>query len=614
MQKKNKKSIRLAMVGRTGAGKTTLINMLTNLIMRKNYKDKREFAITQRVNFTSQVDYQTHTEVLKCTIPQFETRQSENPNPQGQMHSQTTKCNFYGFSTKDYDLTFIDTPGVGDSRGHEQDKANVQAIVNAVAAMGDIHGIILVHKSSDVRLDESTKFMIQQIRGLLTKDYKDNFMVVFTHAANSARADATRSLNELGINVSLNLNFQNECLIPFSISAKYQDQDDLPGYETTCQMNWENNRKTFMKFNEKILSLSTKDGSEIKNLHIKKTVLLQAGYRLADLVYEQNSIEMLFNEEKANLEEIKKVVQQTRDHNNYGQVQIGRDNKKLVEKVVKKMVPKYVKKDVNKTIEKFIKEYLTDNKKATICLSCKNTCHLPCGMEFNDSDGTINFKSCHTFQYKTICQNCNHEPTDHAHRGYVYVKKFENVKCQEWTTEMVEEEFIELVEKNDTVYDTLTIQRVDQKMKMRYEDAIAQLKRTNESLAKAQTALTNINKIKDSYLKMIAHLYEQINEICLVPINDFFEQYIEVNKRSIQNDTNIPAKEKNRSIRGLDKMLEAYKQIKLVSRSNMVVALSPDEKKEYDRLLSEVRSEEEAIIDYYRNHNRQNTSSMVIVN
>ena len=614
MHKENKKSIRLAMVGRTGAGKTTLINMLTNLIMGKNYKDKREFAITQRVNFLSQVDYQTHTEVLKCTIPQFETRQSENPNPQGQMHSQTTKCNFYGFSTKEYDLTFIDTPGVGDSRGHEQDKANVQAIVNAVAAMGDIHGIILVHKSSDIRLDASTIFMIQQIRGLLTKDYEDNFMVVFTHAANSARADATKSLNELGINVSLNLNFQNECLIPFSISAKYQDPDDLPGYETTCQMNWENNRKTFMKFNEKILSLTTKDGNEIKNLHIKKTVLLQAGYRLADMVYEQNSVEMLFNEEKANLEEIMKVIQHTRDHNNYGQVHIGRDNKKLVEKVVKKMVPKYVQKEVYKTIEKFTKEDCKDNKKATICLSCKSTCHTPCGMEFNDSDGTINFNSCHAFQHKKFCQVCNHEPTDHAHRGYVYVKKFENVKCQEWTTEMVEEDFIEYVEKNDTIYDTLTIQRVDQQMKMRYNEAVAQLDKAKITLSKAQKALTNINKLKDSYLRMIAHLYEEINEICLVPINDFFEQYIEVNKRSIQNDTNLSSNQKLRTIRGLDKMLEAYKQIKTVSRSNMVVVLSPDEKIEYDKLLLEVRTEEEAIIDFYRNHNRQSSSSMVIVN
>jgi len=43
--------------------------------------------------------------------------------------SQTSKCMIDPVSTHDYDITFIDTPGLGDTEGTQVDEQNIKNMI-----------------------------------------------------------------------------------------------------------------------------------------------------------------------------------------------------------------------------------------------------------------------------------------------------------------------------------------------------------------------------------------------------------------------------------------------------------------------------------------------------
>jgi hypothetical protein len=47
-----------------------------------------------------------------------------------------------------------------DTAGPIKDKENTQKILNAIGSMGEIHGIVIVHKADVQRVDDSTKYML----------------------------------------------------------------------------------------------------------------------------------------------------------------------------------------------------------------------------------------------------------------------------------------------------------------------------------------------------------------------------------------------------------------------------------------------------------------------
>lgn len=176
------KHIKVAVVGRTGAGKTTCINSFANHYYGLGYYDERKIAITQNFEL---IDSSNNAKVkfkLECNFPEFMSKQTDIDS--NQTNSQTQRSNIYTFSGNGPTLSLIDTPGIGDPRGLEQDKLNVKLIVNGVKKLGEFHGICLVHKSSDAKKDVMVKYLIDEMKGILTKDCKDNFIVCSTCVVN----------------------------------------------------------------------------------------------------------------------------------------------------------------------------------------------------------------------------------------------------------------------------------------------------------------------------------------------------------------------------------------------------------------------------------------------
>ena len=61
--------IRVVCIGKTGSGKTTLINCLMNQIQQKEYEDERIIAITQQINLKNPKNGDEVPLQYKCNLP-----------------------------------------------------------------------------------------------------------------------------------------------------------------------------------------------------------------------------------------------------------------------------------------------------------------------------------------------------------------------------------------------------------------------------------------------------------------------------------------------------------------------------------------------------------------
>ena len=139
----------MMVVGATGKGKSTLINRMINHILGVKYIDSFR--------------YQLITEEKKS-----------------QTQSQTRDITKYTF--KVLNLTIIDTPGIGDTAGKEEDLKTIEKIQNLFTSgtIKTIHAICFVAKHNDVRLDPSICYIFRTIAELFGNDTAKNIFVMAT--------------------------------------------------------------------------------------------------------------------------------------------------------------------------------------------------------------------------------------------------------------------------------------------------------------------------------------------------------------------------------------------------------------------------------------------------
>ena len=64
-------------------------------------------------------------------MPEFSSKQSDNLTS-NTCESQTSKAFIYELHGKDYDISLIDTPGLGDTKGIKVDEENTKTIVAGI--------------------------------------------------------------------------------------------------------------------------------------------------------------------------------------------------------------------------------------------------------------------------------------------------------------------------------------------------------------------------------------------------------------------------------------------------------------------------------------------------
>ncbi|XP_071000507.1 uncharacterized protein [Oncorhynchus clarkii lewisi] len=149
----------ILMMGETGAGKSTLINVMVNYILGVDWEDKYRFEIIA-------------------------------DESQSQTSSQTTAITVYEIFGHEGDhipfsLTIIDTPGFGDTSGIEQDKLitkNLQELFQSPKGVHHIDAVCFVVKAAQVRLTPTQRYIFDSVLSIFGKDIENNIVALSTFA------------------------------------------------------------------------------------------------------------------------------------------------------------------------------------------------------------------------------------------------------------------------------------------------------------------------------------------------------------------------------------------------------------------------------------------------
>mmetsp|Transcript_92063 Transcript_92063/g.159756 ORF Transcript_92063/g.159756 Transcript_92063/m.159756 type:complete len:824 (-) Transcript_92063:116-2587(-) len=148
---------RLLMIGQTGSGKTSFLNLMCNMpVMYSNIHDPGFFR-----------DY--HDIELEGDSKKV-------------MASKTEGVAVYEVPAKMFEkLSILDTPGFGDTRGFDIDKAHVDCIIHALQHVEYINGLCLFINGRESRMSATLRYVLSEIASILPVTVLENIFVVFTN-------------------------------------------------------------------------------------------------------------------------------------------------------------------------------------------------------------------------------------------------------------------------------------------------------------------------------------------------------------------------------------------------------------------------------------------------
>jgi len=167
-------------------GKSTFINYLTNYFRGGTY-DNPKIAIPTRYYKKSTESFNHYEKAIDdVTI------------------SKTVACHQYLFHDPQTDkqYLFLDTPGLGDTRGAQQDQINIDTILNAINNLQGLTGVIIVVNGSMARITTNFKSVLSGLRGNLPDIVMDNVILILSHVKrHQSTFDIKKTLKMNGTNV-----------------------------------------------------------------------------------------------------------------------------------------------------------------------------------------------------------------------------------------------------------------------------------------------------------------------------------------------------------------------------------------------------------------------------
>ncbi|KAM3599512.1 uncharacterized protein V6R79_007185 [Siganus canaliculatus] len=169
-------------VGETGTGKSTLINALVNYTMGVKWEDNVWFKVVVEGG-------------------------AEDGNQAESQTSDVVVYQIFGFEgqTLPYSLTIIDTPGFGDTRGLEKDVIISQRLLELFKLENGVHEINavgLVLKSTENRLKDEMRYILDSVMSLFGKDMEKNIVALITHSDGITPGNALQALEEAKVKVA----------------------------------------------------------------------------------------------------------------------------------------------------------------------------------------------------------------------------------------------------------------------------------------------------------------------------------------------------------------------------------------------------------------------------
>lgn len=173
----------ILIMGATGAGKSTFINAFVNYLLYDTLEDALDAEqLTYAIPGSFSVPHPTIAN-KKVEVSWGSENPTEAYSSGGQ--SATQSCVIYAININGKLLRLVDTPGLGDTRGIDQDYKNVADIMRILESLNTISSILFVVKNNESRLTTSFDFVLSELMMHLHKDTIKNIMFGFSYGRTS---------------------------------------------------------------------------------------------------------------------------------------------------------------------------------------------------------------------------------------------------------------------------------------------------------------------------------------------------------------------------------------------------------------------------------------------
>ncbi|CAF4504466.1 unnamed protein product [Rotaria sp. Silwood2] len=181
--------INILLMGQTGVGKSTFINGLANYLcndtLDEAVNDRLQAIIPSSFSFTDSDSFEQKMIIIG--------QENEHEKFSTQGESGTQQCRSFIFPIGNRNLRIIDTPGVADTRGLEQDTKNFHEILTYISQYEHLNAICILLKPNEERLNILFKFCIQELLRHIHLSANENIIFIFTNARSTFFAPGNTS-------------------------------------------------------------------------------------------------------------------------------------------------------------------------------------------------------------------------------------------------------------------------------------------------------------------------------------------------------------------------------------------------------------------------------------
>jgi GTPase SAR1 family protein len=234
--------INILLLGQTGVGKSTFINGLVNYMCNNTLEEavnnQMQSVIPASFSFTDQNTFEERM------INIGEETDDEKFVTNGE--SCTKQCRSFVFPIGQRNLRIIDAPGIGDTRGLDQDTKNFHEILTYIAQYEHLNGICILLKPNEERLTILFRFCIKELLRHLHISASENIIFIFTNARSTFfMPGSTKKLLQTLLDQHEN---EQNVKVPFTMENTFLLDNEPFRYLALCRHGIELNNEQILSY------------------------------------------------------------------------------------------------------------------------------------------------------------------------------------------------------------------------------------------------------------------------------------------------------------------------------------------------------------------------------
>ena len=345
------KQLTILLLGQTGSGKSSFLNLLANLpaVLQQGQK-----AFAGKMSDFRNLEFEKDGKYVTTV-------------------SQTSGATVYQVDLGPLSLKIVDTPGFGDTRVRSLDEEHTKMVVDCVKTLGQVNAIAFVISGREPCLTPQMKYVLMEVCAILPDEARNNIAAIFTSTISplylSFDIDALNGMVEHPVKPDRQIFIENPYVLweIWERSKQNKGKVDDAALQTELVKAFKDAGENLAKLFDAMLTMPTLNTAEFERL-----------YNLRQAI-ESYTVKILTELEWAQ-EQQKKFEQLQR------QVQLAQTEEDMNKHYTKRFHGKrWVFKDAD--------------RHGTFCSvkGCHCNCHAPCKME--KTMDNEKFKMCSTFRY-----------------------------------------------------------------------------------------------------------------------------------------------------------------------------------------------------------------------